>query len=339
MGVVSGKLRWKSFQVLRTRSDNKSNENAHLDLNEVYKADVLEDCRTISGRRYHNVQGVQYFLPLADESREKWRLETLSMIWKNAHNGRRFSAPMHEKLEKGARILDVGCAAGSWLLDMAICYPKSSFVGVDISSEFIPENEKPKNVIYLQYNVLDGLPFCDSSFDMVYERCLISAFNKSRLITFIEECVRVTKPGGWIESHEMEAMFRGEVGPTTKRLLLAMNDFLKIKGCDARTFSTMSEYFAANGKIENIGVEKNSIPVGSWAGPIGALSVEAINEGWLSLKPVMQITLGVNDQEYNGLLGQVRIEGSKYRATYRTHRVFGQKIKNVSESENHRVAV
>ncbi|CAG8515558.1 2839_t:CDS:2 [Ambispora leptoticha] len=319
MGGVFGKPRRN--QSLQTRSVNN-----HLDLNEIYKGDILEDYRVINGRRYHNVQDVQYFLPLAGESKEKWRLETVSTVWKNAHDGRRFSAPIHEKLKKGARVLDVGCAAGSWLLDMAALYPESSFVGIDISSEFTLD-EKLENVIYLQCNVLNGLPFHDSSFDMVYERCLISAFNKHQLIKFIEECVRVTKPGGWIESHEMEAKFRGE-GPITKKLIIAMNEFLKIKGTDAQMFSTMSEYFAANGKIENIGVEKNSIPVGSWAGSVGALILETVYDSWISLKPVMKITLNVDDQEYDRLLEQIRSEGSKYKATYRTYRVFGQKVES-----------
>lgn len=38
-----------------------------------------------------------------------------------------------ERLKSGAKVVDIGCGAGSAILEMARCFPKSSFLGYDIS--------------------------------------------------------------------------------------------------------------------------------------------------------------------------------------------------------------
>ncbi len=87
---------------------------------------------------------------------------------------------------------------------MAEDYPDSTFIGVDISPLFPDSNEAPPNLGFLQCNVNDGLPFPDSTFDFVYQRCMISFVTIYEVERFVKELIRVLKPGGYIEIVETD---------------------------------------------------------------------------------------------------------------------------------------
>ena len=62
----------------------------------------------------------------------------------------------------------------------------------------------------MEHNVLDGLPFESNSFDYVYSRAVISVFTRPQWTELaIPEYTRVTKPGGWVELLEVDAVLRG----------------------------------------------------------------------------------------------------------------------------------
>ena len=75
------------------------------------------------------------------------------------------------KLERGAKVADVGCGAGVALLEMAKAYPKSSFHGYDISLHALGRAEENKrnagvsNITFYDANS-DPLP-SDGSFDFI----------------------------------------------------------------------------------------------------------------------------------------------------------------------------
>src|SRR5689334_18953207 len=48
------------------------------------------------------------------------------------------------------------------------------------------------------HNLLDGIPFPDNSFDLVYHSHVLEHFTKNDGECFIAECFRVIKPGGFI---------------------------------------------------------------------------------------------------------------------------------------------
>lgn len=81
-----------------------------------------------------------------------------------------FSAPVEELLEKGIKVLDVGCGSGRWILEMARDFPNSTFIGVDVSNVFPSPDKIPSNASFVEGNVLHGLPFADDTFDYVYQR-------------------------------------------------------------------------------------------------------------------------------------------------------------------------
>ncbi|KAG0173195.1 hypothetical protein DFQ30_008584 [Apophysomyces sp. BC1015] len=111
-------------------------------------------------------------------------------------------------LEENARILDVGCGPGTWIMDIATEYPTSEFIGIDMCDVF-PTNIRPPNVTFQVGNVLERLPFPDNSFDFVNIRLFIIALKKEQWPIVFAELFRVTKPGGCIQSTEAGMLNRG----------------------------------------------------------------------------------------------------------------------------------
>lgn len=82
---------------------------------------------------------------------------------------RNYLAPVHDLLRKGGRVLDVGCGPGAWSMEIAGEYPKSVITGIDMAPLF-PRDIKPTNCAFYQSNILNKLPFEDSSFDYIFMR-------------------------------------------------------------------------------------------------------------------------------------------------------------------------
>jgi len=94
--------------------------------------------------------------------------------------------------------ITTSCGAGAWLINMALDYPVSVFVGIDIAPLF-PEDHPP-NMAFIKCNILDGLPFPDNSFYFVRQAYVIICMNwQSWKEKVVKELIRVTKPGGYIE--------------------------------------------------------------------------------------------------------------------------------------------
>ncbi|CAH1757938.1 5714_t:CDS:2 [Entrophospora sp. SA101] len=148
--------------------------------------------RYINGRRYHNDKNSKYFLPNDDEEGN-------------------FSSPMNHLFEEGGvNALDIGCGPGAWVLNMSIDYPKSTFVGIDISPIF-PSEIKPNNLTFLTCNLLDGLPFHDENFDYIHVRFLMTAFTEDEWKNkVIPELMRVIKRNGWVELMDGEVIYNVE---------------------------------------------------------------------------------------------------------------------------------
>ena len=104
---------------------------------------------------------------------------------------------------------------GTWLVDMSLQYPNSSFTGVDYR-RFLPTDTGPPNVTFLAENILDGLPFPDDSFDFVFMRFMGWHLNQMEWVRIINELTRVARPGGWIEIMEADMIWYNE-GPNAQQ--------------------------------------------------------------------------------------------------------------------------
>ncbi|RIB11505.1 S-adenosyl-L-methionine-dependent methyltransferase [Gigaspora rosea] len=113
------------------------------------------------GRRYHNVESSVYPMPNDENEQDRLHFQHFLMRYLMQNN---FSAPINHILTTpGAKILDVGCGAGSWSFDMATTYPNIEIYGLDISP-LQPTKTKPKNFTFVKSNILEGIPFEDNTF-------------------------------------------------------------------------------------------------------------------------------------------------------------------------------
>ncbi|KAG9289505.1 hypothetical protein G9A89_001277 [Geosiphon pyriformis] len=165
---------------------------------------------------YNRLPSAKYDLPHDDEEIDRNNFHHYMI---RAKTGTLFEAPIHEKLREGCIILDVGCGPGTWILEMAAEYPNSSFVGFDIAKIY-PQQIKPKNVQFYQANVLEGIKFPEEHFDYVHMRFLILGIPQRSWPSVIDELIRVTKPGGWIELAEPE-LLSTVLTPNYRRYLTA----------------------------------------------------------------------------------------------------------------------
>ncbi len=107
-------------------------------------------------------------------------------------------------LQEGAHVLDVGCANGySAFQQIERRKGLASLTGVDFAENMVLQANAAKETRGLGDNIrfavgdVRSLDFEDNAFDLVYtSRVLINLPSWQEQQTGIEECLRVTKPGG-----------------------------------------------------------------------------------------------------------------------------------------------
>jgi len=101
-------------------------------------------------------------------------------------------------LEKGKRVLDIGCGTGNFSLKLA----KRGYrvVGIDVSEEMlaIAEKRAAADGMDIKFIVMDAhhLDFDDESFDCVFSMAVFEFLEDSEKV--LEEMFRVTKSGGTV---------------------------------------------------------------------------------------------------------------------------------------------
>src|ERR1700730_19068349 len=107
-------------------------------------------------------------------------------------------------------ILDVACGPGGWVCDVAFANPDIEVTGIDISNKMIEYaramawSQRLENTNFQVMDVLKQLNFPDNSFDLVNARFLVAFLPRAAWPKFLEECVRITRPGGIIRLTEFD---------------------------------------------------------------------------------------------------------------------------------------
>jgi hypothetical protein len=116
--------------------------------------------------------------------------------------GSDFTSPIKSALQRGIVVLDVGCGAGVWTMEMSTAFPKSTFIGID-QGAFYPRDIKPRNCHFRTCGSLVQhqlpLPFPDNSIDYIYQRDINWGLTGQTWQPLLQEYQRILKPGGWIE--------------------------------------------------------------------------------------------------------------------------------------------
>ncbi|RHZ83114.1 hypothetical protein Glove_99g351 [Diversispora epigaea] len=274
------------------------------------------------GRRFHNFTNLLYDLPNDDDEADRLHLEhfLIRTVWQS-----NFSSPIIPKLESGCKGLDAGCGPGAWALEMALDYPKSKFVGVDISPIF-PTNIKPCNLTFQVANILDGIGYSDGTFDFVHMRFMMPAFTQEQWeIKVIQEVVRVLAVGGWLELCEYELC--QNCGPTFEKILNSRREMWIGMGINPDISQLLGKMMQNTNQFEEIRHDERIIPIGkSWAGKIGEVGQDDIITRMIGIKPALFPFMGITSEEYDEMMQQSIEEFDKYKTFFVTCRWYAKKI-------------
>ncbi|KAF7723928.1 hypothetical protein EC973_001500 [Apophysomyces ossiformis] len=119
--------------------------------------------------------------------------------------------PVSPKLFQGARIADVGCVNGAWIMEMASQYPECQFIGIDTATELSPDPLALPNVQFESTEDLKALPLDDESMDVVHMRALNLRTPVDSWLPTLREVHRVLKPGGVVQLVDLHNVPAGTV--------------------------------------------------------------------------------------------------------------------------------
>ncbi|KAL6703576.1 hypothetical protein ACN47E_009521 [Coniothyrium glycines] len=148
-------------------------------------------------RTFHDTDAA-YVLP--NDNVEHRRLELQHVLLRGLMENRLFHAPLQK--EKIQKTLDIGCGTGAVTNEMGLTFPTAKVYGIDLSP--VPQvRPKLPNIEYVQGNVMEIKhdSFATGSFDFIYSRLLV--LGMSNWQGYVERCVSLLKPGGWIEMHDL----------------------------------------------------------------------------------------------------------------------------------------
>lgn len=242
---------------------------------------------TVRGRTH--TRGIPYVLPRDIE--ETNRLDFQHYVLRQAFRGN-YVAP----IEKPAAILDVGTGTGRWAHEMASVFPSANVIGLDLNTpptdakaETGSAEARPSNYAFVPGNILEGLPFADASFDFVHMRLLVLALPHDRWPFVINELIRVTRPGGWVESVEVIADERG--GPAVDQIMEWVAAMLQRRNIDIADGSRVSALMQAQGLV-NVFSRRFEVPIGVHGERVGKLMAADILNGMQALRGPME-TMGL----------------------------------------------
>ena len=205
--------------------------------------------------------GIPYVLP--SDLEEMNRLDFQHFLLRQTFKGN-FAAPIGEPRD----ILDVGSGTGRWAREMAQLFPTARVVGLDVNPPPVDEaaeagrnDPPPPNYSFAPGNILEGLPFPDASFDFVHMRLLVLAIPHDRWPYVVSELVRVTRPGGWVESVEATTLQHG--GPAMDMLMDWINTLLARRGIVFADGAKVGELMRTAGLV-NVTASDVALPFGEY---------------------------------------------------------------------------
>ncbi|KAI8367952.1 S-adenosyl-L-methionine-dependent methyltransferase [Choanephora cucurbitarum] len=251
------------------------------------------------GRFLVTDQDVAYILP--NDQKEVERLHLNHMLFKHIMNGLHMS-PIHEQLEKGIRVLDIGCGPGLWTLDMARLYPNSEFVGVDMADVFLRDNQ-PSNVTFQVLNAGTGLDyFEDNSFDFVFQRFLVMGFPIEQYIRSVQQMKRILKPNGYIEILELINNYQN-AGPAAKNIGTWIDQALVARNMDSFIAEKIPGFLSDAGFC-NIETVNYDVPIGDWGGELGKMFLAIQKLALPAVKVMVNELTSVTSEEYEANLAE-----------------------------------
>ncbi|CAG8438907.1 8530_t:CDS:2 [Funneliformis mosseae] len=285
--------------------------------------------RFINGRKYFDMDGSSYALPVDDEECDRLQIQHFLFrhVWQ-----RNFSSPVKQMLENGCKVLDVGCGPGTWLLDMAAEYGQSRFIGFDMVATF-PSEIKPHNLSFIQANLLDGLPFKDNEFDFVYMQNCSMCFTETQWKEkVIPEMMRVTKKDGWVEFMEIAP----EVINMPKKLIPLHDAFInhgRLNNLNFEITNHLDNYLRTYSSNRLTDFQKETCQLHHHEkmdstdsiNMAGRISKEIVISFYHAISPMLIPALGVTQKEYDEIVDSISGELEKNKSFNNLYRYYARK--------------
>lgn len=120
----------------------------------------------------------------------------------------------HEFAVPPARVLDLGCGTGHWIISAARKWKNTHFVGVDIvpiqpDLRRVGLDDLASRITWVNANFLEKLPLPDDHFDFAVVKRIGRAVPEDKSHFVFEELLRVLKPGGSLELLDEDLYFPG----------------------------------------------------------------------------------------------------------------------------------
>ncbi|CAO3694792.1 unnamed protein product [Rhizopus stolonifer] len=275
---------------------------------------------TVQNRKYHKVNGSNYLLPCDEEEVDRLHLQHFMIRFAIQGN---YLAPVHDMLRKGSKILDVGCGPGTWSMEIAGEYPKSTVVGIDMTPLF-PRENKPTNCAFYQCNILNKLPFEDHSFDYIFMRSMNQGIDADRWSFVLEELSRILKPNGWIEWVEADNELH-RPGPITQEFNQQLIQLMECHQQDPSIGKHLQEKLKETKQFTHMSSMFVSCPGGQWAGKLGKLTMQSWKAYYQALRPLLCELWGVTEKEYTEKLKQCWREADNHKTFENIHFCYAQK--------------
>jgi ubiquinone/menaquinone biosynthesis C-methylase UbiE len=267
-----------------------------------------------------------YLLPSDDA--EVNRLDFQHFMLRYALRGN-FLAP----LRNPRSILDVGCGTGRWVREIAGHFPAANVVGVDIapppeasaSGPAYGANEpRLGNYAMVQADVMQDLPFADTTFDFVHQRLLFLAIPTAQWPRLMTELVRVTRRGGWVELVEGSAV-PPESGPAMQMWGQWLSVASAKRGIDFAQGSQIGQHLMQAG-LDNVRQHEVRMQAGRQFGRLGAM-LEANYMGILHAVKPQIVAAGMTAAEsYDAAIAAIRGEIAEGRCFWHAYIAYGQRL-------------
>ncbi|GBB83219.1 hypothetical protein RclHR1_00100023 [Rhizophagus clarus] len=239
-----------------------------------------------------------------------------------------YSAPITEQLQKGGKVLDVGCGTGVWVTEMSKNYPLCHFTGIDDLPIFPQDNEDlTPNCTFLQCSLIDHLPFESNYFDYVHCRNAHMDFSASAWReNIIPEIIRVTKPDGFVEHCEVDEHYVNE-GPIMREITNALTSYNASLNIDGMIGERLDEILLRTGQLYNIHHQQKYSPIGGgWGGEFGRLAIDIFAGKCRIMRTELAEEMRITPQEFDQKIKACINEAESTRTYLKSHRVYAQKL-------------
>jgi ubiquinone/menaquinone biosynthesis C-methylase UbiE len=148
--------------------------------------------------------------------------------------------------QRGLRIVDLACGAGSFLSDLKATFPRADLCGLDLSEAYLRQAAARSGVRTVQANV-EQLPFADNSIDALSCIYLFHELPPRVRPIVAAEMARVLKPGGVLAFGDS---VQGADAPELERLLQVFPVFFHEPFYDSFQKTDLTALFGAVGLVE-----------------------------------------------------------------------------------------